>query len=133
MDDVLLVTVGSFTHTLVISFSSTFHLFLCLSHSFLSVQIFTAKKKQNSNKEITNSNNFSGAHFYLFIYWRVNVKILANFAMEFASHAYSALELSDSYVRFLSVSGRGDEDAPPPRSRRPCSSSRAVPSLSIRA
>ncbi len=53
------------------------------------------------------------------------MKILAKFAMEFASHAYSALELSDSYVRFLRVSGRGDEDAPPPpRSRRRCSSSR---------
>jgi hypothetical protein len=41
------------------------------------------------------------------------VKILANFAMEFASHAYSALELSDSYVRFLSSLSR----------RRGCSSS----------
>jgi hypothetical protein len=97
----VLVTVGS--HTLVISFSSTYHLSLCLSHSFLSVKILQPKK-QNSSKEITNCNNFEEPNFINFQEGKCEDS--GKFAMEFASHAYSALELSDSYVRFLSSVSR---------------------------
>jgi hypothetical protein len=60
----VLVTVGSHTLSLVISFSSTFH--PSLSLSFISLCSSFTAKKQNSNKGITNSNNFEEPIFSLF-------------------------------------------------------------------
>ncbi len=75
---------------------------------------------------MTHSNNSEEPIFFKFYLQEGKCEDSGKFSMEFASHAYSALEFSVSYVRFLSVSGCGDDDL----LLRASSSSRAVPLLS---
>lgn len=109
-------------HTLYL-WSLVFHphfIPLCLSHSFLSVKVLQPKSRILTKKLLIVT--ILRSPFFIHLQ-EGKCEDSGKFAMEFASHAYSALELSDSYVRFLSSVSR----------RRRCSSSRAVPSLSIRA